>query len=1095
MATRNLITAMTDSVNSTINGYDASTDKLMFNNYGTIATMTRTSNNFMHGLDGVTGIPALNDRSRGGHVTGSVIGGALITPRHILTSRHDQGAVGDVFYFWDLDNNYYSRTAVGLGNAGVAYSHGFGDYAIITLDSDLPAEITPLKVFPKDLYSYFKSEDITGVYNMFYPSTETLFFSTDQEEKSLVHKMSRLSFGSEMTEDTSPNSLVQNPPFSGFVVYDDPTDANALAWREGLITGDSGSPFFANIDNELVFIGVAFTPGSFYGIISENVYNDINILIDLADANATANGTSTNTGYTLTDYDMSGFTQYFSDGTANPRFIPKSTPTVSLSTYKSNRVGLCMDSLNLKQFSRTYAGNFSFNFITALSGTVDFQNKNYTDFYLTNSNTLDKFIEFKSERLKPKSIYSSLQFSKCTGGGNYLKFVKNIRPSFFKDDDSFVNLQFYGATGFSNNQNDSSNLFNIEFIDDFYCSVSYVDNNKKYYLVASDDPEAEGIIPVLFVRDNKLKEESRKIEYILTRAGSVQYLTFIVKKGSKKYILRKQDDVLVGRAIDKFENINYFYINGTSAKIIFNQNTLISNPINTSFIEYTDTEYLANTNKSSFDIESNYLFYKNSSVGSSNFNLINLKNIADTADSFTSSNNLLSSNTDLVFNDNIRNYTSIFNDINAEEDASLELNFVTYNLSYKITPGSTSFTAPSSLNPFGKLNINDTKFVESGSFAFPYPYFADKVHKKLDNIPVTEGQYLCTWLSGMPGEAGIWVDRYYYPDLVSKATALGSKPIYNVTYDDAIENLIESNTKLKTSVTEKLFFDKLSDLTFEPEKEYIYERVKNIEKVDEELQLKYCDLKNQERNAPNYYKTINTNGGYTLAFKFFSNDFSIKSHVNEIDAGFSIVKTGTILELQFKFFDNASTLYKTFTKTIKLSELTNNDLYISFNNSTGLGTVYLNTIEVFTYNLLSFQFTNKQILFGDISLTSEDFSGDILLSNISNNNAISDLFLSLQPVSTQDLIISIFTRSIKTIDDIYISLPCGMRNYTDNIDTLNTLGANLKSKSNVVDINIDNLNITDLNILNQVKDNLLAGIQKSLPATTVINKINFKNFK
>jgi len=772
-----------------------------------------------------------------------------------------------------------------------------------------------------------------------------------------------------------------------------------------------------------------------------------------------------------------------------------SSTTVSLSTYKSNEVGLCIDSLNLTQFSRTYAGNFSFNFITALSGAVDFKNKNYTDFYLTNPNTLNKFIEFKSDRLKPSSIYSSLQFSKCSGGGNYLKFVKNIRPEFFKDSDSFVDINSYGATGFSNNQNDSSTLFNIEFVDDFYCSVSYIDNNKKYYLVATDDPEEEGNIPVLFVSENKLNKESRKIEYILTKAGSVQYLTFIVKKGSKKYILRKQKETLIGKAIDEFENINYFYINGTSAKIIFNQSTLVSDPINTSFIEYTDTEYLVNENKSSFDIESNYLFYKNSSIDSSTFNVINLKNIADTADSFTSSNNLLSSDNDLVFNDKIRNYTSILNDINAEEDASLELNFVTYNLSYKITPGSTSFTAPSSLNPFGRLNINDTKFVESGSFAFPYPYFADRVYKKLDNIPATEGQYLCTWLSGMPGEAGIWVDRYYYPDLVSKAAALGSKPIYNITYDDVIENLIESNSNLKSSVTEKLFFDKLSDLTFEPKKEYIYERIKDIKKVDEQMQLKYCDLKNQERSAPNYFKTINTNGGYTLAFKFFNNDFSITSHANEIDAGISIVKLGTILDLQFKFFDNASNRYETFTKTVKLSDLTNNDLYISFNNSTGTGTVYLNTIEIFKYNLLSFQFTNKQILFGDINLTSEDFSGDILLSNITTNNAISDLFLSLQPLSLEDEIVTVFTRNINRIDDIYISLPCGMRNYSDNIDTLNTLGANLKSKSNVVDINIDNLNITDLDVLNQVKNNLLAGIQKSLPATTVINKINFKNFK
>jgi hypothetical protein len=772
-----------------------------------------------------------------------------------------------------------------------------------------------------------------------------------------------------------------------------------------------------------------------------------------------------------------------------------SSTTVSLSTYKSNEKDLCIDSLNLTQFSRTYAGDFSFNFITALSGAVDFKNKNYTDFYLTNLNTLDRFIEFKSDKLKPNSIYTSLQFAKCDGAGNYLRFVKDIRSQYFKNTDNFINLDFFGATSFSNTQDDSSTLFNIEFIDGFYCSVSYINDNKKFYLVATDDPEEDGTIPVIFVSKNKLNKESRKIEYILTNAGSIQYLTFLVNKSGKKYIIRKRKNKLVGQVINEFENVNYFYINGTSAKIIFNQSTLVSDPINTSFIEYTDTEYLVNKNKSSFDIESNYLFYKNSSVDNSKFNVINLKNIADTADSFTSSNNLLSSDNDLVFNDKIRNYTSIHNDINAEEDSSLELNFVTYNLSYKITPGSTSFTAPSSLNPFGRLNINDTKFVESGSFAFPYPYFADRVYKKLDNLPATQGQYLCTWLSGMPGEAGIWVDRYYYPDLVSKAAALGNKPIYNITYEGVIEDLIESNSNLKSSVNAKLFFDKLSDLTFEPKKEYIYERIKKIEQVDEQMQLKYCDLKNRERSSPNYYRTINTNGGYTLAFKFFSNDFSIKSHINEIDAGISIAKVGTNLNLRFKFFDNATNLFETFSKTVTLSNLTNNDLYVSFNNLTGIGIVYLNTIEILRYNVLTFQYTNKQILFGDINLNSQDFSGDILLSNVTANNAISNLFLSLQPLSLEDEIVTVYTRNVKKIDDIYISLPCGMRNYSDNINTLNTLGANLKSKSNVVDINVDNLNITDLDILNQVKNNLLADIQKSLPATTVINKINFKNFK
>jgi len=772
-----------------------------------------------------------------------------------------------------------------------------------------------------------------------------------------------------------------------------------------------------------------------------------------------------------------------------------SSTTVSLSTYKSDTKDLCINSLNLNQFSRSYAGGFSFNFIAALSGTVDFKNKNYTNFYLTNLDTLNNFVEFKSEKLKPDSIYTSLQFAKCGKGGNFLKFVKDIREEYFIDGDNFINYEFIGSTAFSNSQIDSDTLFEVEFIDDFFCSIAYIDSNKKYYLVATDDSEENGTIPVIFVNENKLSRDGRKIEYILTKAGITQYLTLLTNKNNKKYIIRKQKEKLVGQVIDSFENVNYFYINGTSAEIVFNQSTIVNNPINTSFIEYTDSEYLINNDRSSFDLRSNYLFYKNSTTKDSTFNLINLKNISNTADSFTSSNNLLSSDKDLVFNDKIRNYTSIFNDVNSEEDSSLELNFVTYNITYKITPGSNLFIAPSSLNPFDKININDTKFVESGSFAFPYPYFADKVFKTLENLPATESQYLCTWLSGMPGEAGIWVDRYYYPDLISKESALGSAPIFNITYDNVIENLIESNSTLKQSVTEKLFFDKKSDLTFEPKKEYIYERISKIEEVDERIQLKYCDLTQQERTAPDYFKTINTNGGYTLAFKFFDKDFTIKSNFNEIEAGLSIEKKEGNLLLSFTFFDNATNLYETFSKDIVLSDLTKNDLYISFNNLTGEGIVYLNTIKVFVYDVRAFQYTNKNILFGDIILTSAGIKEDILLSNVIDNNIISNLLLSLQPLSKEDEIITVYTRNINKIDDIYVSLPSGMRNFTDNIETLNTLGANLKSKSNVIDINVDNLNITNLDILDDVKNNLLTNIQRNLPATTVINKINFKNFK
>ena len=85
---RDLVTVLNESVYTAINGYDASTDKLMFNNYGNKDTMTRTTDNWMHALQGVTGIPALNNKTLAGYVDGAIFNGALITPRHAIFAQH-----------------------------------------------------------------------------------------------------------------------------------------------------------------------------------------------------------------------------------------------------------------------------------------------------------------------------------------------------------------------------------------------------------------------------------------------------------------------------------------------------------------------------------------------------------------------------------------------------------------------------------------------------------------------------------------------------------------------------------------------------------------------------------------------------------------------------------------------------------------------------------------------------------------------------------------------------------------------------------------------------------------------------------------------
>ena len=237
-------------------------------------------------------------------------------------------------------------------------------------------------------------------------------------------------------------------------------------------------------------------------------------------------------------------------------------------------------------------------------------------------------------------------------------------------------------------------------------------------------------------------------------------------------------------------------------------NLNIPSPYNTSFITY-NREGKIDEDNSDFHLPSNYLLYSSSNKHCQDFNIINLKNIVNTQDSFNSSNNLLSTSSSTIFAQELREYTSIFSDIDSEQNEVLALNYVYNNFDVLITPGATFFETPSSMEPFNQLNINDTKFADCGAFSFTKPDLSDRVYRfDDDSVKHENATYLCTWLSGAIGQRGIWVDRYYYPDLVEKEIALASSPSFEVTYDQQVEHLIKNNSTLKSSVTDKLYFDK-----------------------------------------------------------------------------------------------------------------------------------------------------------------------------------------------------------------------------------------------------------------------------------------------
>ena len=74
----------------------------------------------------------------------------------------------------------------------------------------------------------------------------------------------------------------------------------------------------------------------------------------------------------------------------------------------------------------------------------------------------------------------------------------------------------------------------------------------------------------------------------------------------------------------------------------------------------------------------------------------------------------------------------------------------------------TYFTTPSSLYPYDRLNINDTKFTQNGSLGANTPLFADKIKSvRSDGKNFNNGRYLFTWLRGGDAKTpGVWVDRY-----------------------------------------------------------------------------------------------------------------------------------------------------------------------------------------------------------------------------------------------------------------------------------------------------------------------------------------------
>jgi hypothetical protein len=400
--------------------------------------------------------------------------------------------------------------------------------------------------------------------------------------------------------------------------------------------------------------------------------------------------------------------------------------------------------------------------------------------------------------------------------------------------------------------------------------------------------------------------------------------------------------------------------------------------------------------------------------------------------------------------------------------------------------------------PFEQLNINDTKFIDNGSFAHVSPEYADKIYHISDDITLNANSQhlLCTWLSGSQwSDNKVWVDRYYYPDLIDKASALFEIPELLSTYDSYIETLIYKNSNIYDSCKFQKFFDKKSDLIFKPNQQYLYSR---INQTNSEILSTFYE--NSVVDIINYFKNINESGEMSLGFTFFCDESNwvIESDRNDINSGLRLTKNGYVLKIEYDIYDSTSFSYdKTeyswsrHSKTINLIPLKTNFLYIGIDSKTKSSYFFVNNLTVYTFKLPTYQLYIKQLLYGDFYLLLDDMK----LKLDDNQDTISNIVILDKYIPPE--IINIYNNvfNISKSDDIYITLPCGMTNNSDKIELLNSICNGSIFKSNFIDINIKNLNISNTNILNGISNSINSTLEYWIPANTTLNTINFTNYK
>lgn len=549
--------------------------------------------------------------------------------------------------------------------------------------------------------------------------------------------------------------------------------------------------------------------------------------------------------------------------------------------------------------------SFTFDSYEAFKNLVDFKTNNYSNLFLINKKKNSQWLKSNKKTyeevggLATTISWFSYDPEEIRDNGSWLYFGKNYELF----DINVKRIESLITRG-RPTKNYFNHIFYLQFLNDNECRILHTFGDLTFYLTVDQ------MKIISFKREPKQNQE----KFVFTRQG--RKIKFYKSIFHKEYDVN--GDIVSGKGNHQLYSLGVqrkndgqgalrvypigqdgvqcqAYINASSNDFDFY--------VDSSWISYDRKGYISSIdqNKSAFNLSTQALIHHqyNKEDG---MNFIPLKNTLSPKGNVMRGSNLMITDNNLPDVD-FKIYTSIQSGLNQEtgfQNITLTFNF--FDQQIEVNDGDEVFftisqsqeqTGIPTLWPYKQININDTKFVKNGSFASDIPQFSDKIKKFQNNknkiksesgdvVQANNKTYLCSWLyKKNHSDQPIWLDRYYYPDFISRKEALSEKSTYNQSFENILDKNYSNDSSFGDKISKMTYFDKMSDLVIQQGNTYVYNRVssKQIEKIlqsIEENRIKTgINQKKKEINLHEQFLFDNEN-----YFKIKSSDWKNSNSIN-----------------------------------------------------------------------------------------------------------------------------------------------------------------------------------------------------------------------